>query len=195
MNVVRGLGIAAEHVIEDAEAEQAHGGHREAHDGPSEEGHRQRLGCAHGMSGRGGSDVGFGGRVHADPAGRRGRQRADDEGDGCFGAQGDVQDDQQRGCEAGKHGVLAAHEDHGALVNGVRDLLDLVGSLVVPLHQPEDDEGDDQADDTEYGRYQRNIVHWIPQLDDHVWSAGGMPHHVLVVARYARRQRSARREF
>ena len=105
------------------------------------------------------------------------------------------EDDDQRGREPRQHRVLPAHEDHGPLVNGVPDPLDFLGALVVPLHEAEDEEGYDQADDTEYWRYQRNIVHWIPQLDDHVWNAGDLLHPVLVAARYARRQRSVRREF
>jgi hypothetical protein len=164
VNVVSGFRIAAEDVVQGAEPQQAHGRHREAHDGAAEEGHGE---CGSGtvlMCCRGGAHVGLGGGVHADPAGNGRGQGTDEEGDGRGPAQRQPQHDDQHHGDDGQVAVLGAHEDHGTAVNGVGDLLDLVIAFVVALHQTENDEGHNQAHDTEYRRYQGCVYHWYPQL-------------------------------
>ena len=82
MDVVRAFRVPAEEVVEGAEAEEAQGGHAQAHDGATEKGHGEGLGGAEIMGRDGGPYVGFGGRVHANPAREGTRTGPHHEGDG-----------------------------------------------------------------------------------------------------------------
>ena len=156
---VRGLRIAAEEEVEDAESQQAQGRDRKPHDRAAEEGDGECVGRGGGMRGGGGAHVGPGRGAHADVAGAARAQRPDDEREDGAGAEGEPQHDDDHQAEDGQHLVLAPHEHHGAAVDRLGDLRDLVFPGRELLDLVVDEPGGDKADDAEHGRYESVTAH------------------------------------
>ena len=112
VNGVRGLGVAAEEQVEEAEAEQTERRDREPHDRPAEECDGERVGRAARMRRGRGAHVCTGCGAHADVAGTGRAQGADDERERGAGAEGEPQHDDEHQTEQCEHLVLAPHEHH-----------------------------------------------------------------------------------
>jgi hypothetical protein len=100
-----------------------------------------------GWRGDGGAHVGLGGGEHAEKAGER-RGQAPTIKAMCRVPvpRGDVEPTSKHGRKHGRASVLAAHEDHGAEVDLVADVLDRTVAMVVADEHVIDDEGDDETD-------------------------------------------------
>ena len=140
--------IAAEQPVHAAEADQAEGSNAQAHDGSAIKGDGQCHTLAVVLGGYSGAHIRLGGGEHTEVTGSGRGQCAGEEGDGGVRAKGDEQAYQQYGGKHGQHLVLALHEDHGAEVNLVADMLDLAITVIVTGHNVVYDECDHQAGST-----------------------------------------------
>ncbi len=148
VDVDGGLGVTAEGNVGNADPDQAHGSHREPHDGATVERDHQRLALAVGAGSLSRPDVGMGGRLHADKTAEHRAERAAQKRQRRIEPEAGRQDDQEKDedDEDRQHRVLALQKGHGTAPDRFGDFLHLLAADGLNLDHAVDHECDGKAD-------------------------------------------------